>query len=105
MCFGLVSSPVSPSVCHCTAAAFRAKAGPCLRSGVCQVSLKGLIDTHTGLSSGILRHLTIVSKRNDDERIAAAIVELSDKLTIDCSLHHAVEGMKVFWRDLLSIVI
>ena len=58
---------------------------------MCQVRLKGLVDAHASLSSSILRHLTVVSKRNDDQRIAAASTELSEELGLPGSLHPALQ--------------
>ena len=71
--------------------------------------LKGLVDAHASLSTSILRHLAVVSQRNDDQRVAAASTELSEELALPGSLHpplqvtHA-EGMSCLQKKVSSCV-
>lgn len=59
-------------------------------SGMRQMRLQGLVDTHASLSPSVLSCLAFVSKRNDNERIAAASIDLSDKpATIEFKLSAA----------------
>ena len=75
------------SRCHCGAAACRPEPVFCVTSGMRQVRLQGLIDAHASLSPSELSRLPFISQRNDDERIAAASIDLSDKPTTVVTVH------------------